>query len=119
MCIRDRDIIFRNATYVKDNTSFSDYVKNNPEQFLLTITIILGLSVFFRYYMNKKNSKKILREYERFQQISDLSKDCFIEYNVKSDCLTLSGGGAKLIYPESTYEQYLSLIHIWDKFRII
>ena len=57
--------------------------------------------------MNKKNSKKILREYERFQQISDLSKDCFIEYNVKSDCLTLSGGGAKLIYPESTYEQYI------------
>ncbi|MBS5112771.1 MAG: GGDEF domain-containing protein [Coprobacillus cateniformis] len=102
-----QDIIFRNATYVKDNTSFSDYVKNNPEQFLLTITIILGLSVFFRYYMNKKNSKKILREYERFQQISDLSKDCFIEYNVKSDCLTLSGGGAKLIYPESTYEQYI------------
>lgn len=35
------------------------------------------------------------------------SKDCFIEYNVKSDCLTLSGGGAKLIYPESTYEQYI------------
>lgn len=57
--------------------------------------------------MNKKNSKKILREYERFQQNSDLSKDCFIEYNVKSDCLTLSGGGAKLIYPESTCEQYI------------
>ena len=30
-----------------------------------------------------------------------------IRDSVKSDCLTLSGGGAKLIYPESTYEQYI------------
>ncbi len=38
--------------------------------------------------------REIREKHERFQQISELSGDCFLEYNIAKDCLTLSGGGA-------------------------
>lgn len=102
-----QSIIFKNATYAKEDPSLLNYMKNNPVQMMSLAVILAGLYLFSRYYTNKKNNEKILKEYNRFQQISDLSGDCFVEYDVKKDRLTLSGGAAKLLYHEKYIEPYI------------
>lgn len=102
-----QDIVFKNATYVKEDLSLIDYIQENPVEFILFGLVLLGLYLSLRYYTKLKNDKKIRREYERFQQISELSGDCFLEYNIAKDCLTLSGGGAFLLSSVLIYPDYL------------
>ena len=106
-----QDIVFKNATYVKENLSLMDYVQENPIEFILLGVVILGGYIILRYYTKLKNDKKIRREYQRFQQISELSGDCFVEYNIAKDCLTLSGGGAFLLSSDLIYPDYLKNCH--------
>lgn len=103
-----QSIIFQNATYAKEDPSFVNYVKNNPMQATLITMVLVCFYLISRYYVNKKNNEKILKEYNRFQQISDLSGDCFIQYDVKKDILTLSGGAAILLSPYKVIENYLA-----------
>lgn len=102
-----QDIVFKNATYVKEDLSLIDYIQENPVEFILFGLVLLELYLSLRYYTKLKNDKKIRREYERFQQISELSGDCFLEYNIAKDCLTLSGGGAFLLSSVLIYPDYL------------
>lgn len=104
-----QSIVFKNATYAKEDPSLLNYVKNNPAQIISCVVILGGLYLFSRYYTNKKNNERILKEYNRFQQISDLSGDCFVEYDVKKDCLTLSGGAAKLLHNHKYIENYIHM----------
>lgn len=106
-----QSIVFRNGTYANENLSIIDYVVGNPLQSVSFLVIIGALFMLFRFYTKKKNDEKIISEYNRFQLISDLSGDCFIEYNVHSDLLTLSGGSAKLFSDEKIIENYLSQKH--------
>lgn len=106
-----QSIVFKNATYAKEDISFITYVKNNPLGATLFVVVLIGIFVSIRIYSNKKNNEKILKEYDRFQKISDLSGDCFIEYNVFKDTLKLSGGAAVLLSPEKKIEYYVNKEH--------
>lgn len=107
-----QSIVFENGTYAKENPSLMNYIKNNPIQFVSFLVIVIGIYMISRFYTKKKNDEKIIKEYNRFQQISDLSGDCFIEYDLKKDCLTLSGGAAKLLSHKKTLEHYLTKDYI-------
>lgn len=102
-----QSIVFKNATYAKEELSIMNYIQNNPLQFAGFILVLIGIYYVLRVHMQKKNDKKLLMEYNRFQKISDLSGDCFIEYNVKEDTLKLSGGAAILISPHKVIKNYL------------
>lgn len=106
-----QSIVFRNGTYANENVSIADYIINNPLQSLSILMILGAVFMIFRFYTKKKNDEKIINEYNRFQMISDLSGDCFIEYNVDGDILTLSGGSAKLFSDEKIIKNYLSQKH--------
>lgn len=106
-----QSIVFRNGTYANEDISIIDYILNNPLQSTSFLVIIGALFMIFRFYTKKKNDEKIINEYNRFQLISDLSGDCFIEYNVDKDLLTLSGGSAKLFSDEKVIANYLSQNH--------
>ena len=102
-----QSIVFKNATYAKEDLTFVNYIQNNPAPFISIVVVLSGIYFFSRYYTNKKNNEKVLKELNRFQQISDLSGDCFIEYNVAKDMLTLSGGAAKLLCNQKNIENYI------------
>lgn len=107
------DITFINASIGKNEVTFLDYVENNPVQvitfFVMMVAIVALFFLLWRNYMNKRNNEKILNEYQRYQQISEFSHDCFVEYNVDSDTLVLMGGGAKLLSKETIIKNYLKL----------
>lgn len=63
--------------------------------------------MIWRNYINKRNNEKILSEYKRYQQISEFSHDCFVEYNIAADTLVLMGGGAKLLSKETIIKDFL------------
>lgn len=102
-----QDIVFKNATQAKEDLSLWGYVKENPTEFILIGMTLVGIYLALRYYTKLKNDEKMRKEYERFQQISELSGDCFLEYNIARDCLTLSGGGALLLSSVLIYPDYL------------
>lgn len=106
-----QSIVFKNGTYAKGDTSLLSYINNNQIQFISFIIILAGAYMISRFYSNKKNDEKIIKEYNRFQQISDLSGDCFIEYSVQTDRLSLSGGAAKLLSDKKSVDHYLVQDH--------
>jgi len=58
----------------------------------MAVAIIVLFFLIWRNYINKRNNEKILSEYKRYQQISEFSHDCFVEYNIATDTLVLMGG---------------------------
>lgn len=88
-----------------------DYVENNQLQVatftLMAVAIIVLFFLIWRNYINKRNNEKILSEYKRYQQISEFSHDCFVEYNIAADTLVLMGGGAKLLSKETIIKDFL------------
>lgn len=105
------EIIFTNASAIGNEVTFLDYVENNPVQVLTSLVLIVTIAVLFfmiwRNHITKQSNERILREYNRYQQISEFSHDCFIEYNTDSDTLVLMGGGAKLLSKETIIKDYL------------
>lgn len=99
-------IVFKNATYSKEDPTLANYIKNNPLQFISFIIILASVLILIRFQAKKTNDAKIITEYNRFKQISDLSGDCFIEYNIKSDCLKLTGGAADLLSRDRVIDNY-------------
>lgn len=105
------EIVFTNASVGGSEVTFLDYVENNPIQVLTSLVLMVTIAVLFfmiwRNHITKQNNERILREYNRYQQISEFSHDCFIEYNIDSDTLVLMGGGAKLLSKETIIKDYL------------
>lgn len=105
------DIIFTNANATVNDVTFFDYVENNKNQVIvfsiMSILVIVLIFLVWRSYINKRNNKMIFNEYRRYQQISEFSHDCFIEYNVSTDTLVLMGGGAKLLSNKMIINNYL------------
>lgn len=104
---KTQEIIFENATLAKEDITLFSYLQKKPFEFLAIVVIICGIALFMRYLSNKKNNEKLLKEYNRYLQISDFSRDCFVEYSFKNDRLALSGGGAKLISKQMVVDNYL------------
>ena len=105
------EIIFTNASTSENDVTFFDYVENNQLQVatftLMAVAIIVLFFLIWRNYINKRNNEKILSEYKRYQQISEFSHDCFVEYNIATDTLVLMGGGAKLLSKETIIKDFL------------
>lgn len=103
-----QSIIFKNGTYAREKPTLLEYIQGNPLQFISFLVIVAGLFIVFRFHMNKKSNEKIIHEYNRFQQICELSGDCFLEYDVQQDCLLLSGGSASLFSKRKSIAHFLS-----------
>lgn len=105
------DMVFTNASAIENDVTFFDYVENNKDQVIvfsiMFILVIVLIFLVWRSYINKRNNKMIFNEYRRYQQISEFSHDCFIEYNVSTDTLVLMGGGAKLLSDKMIISNYL------------
>ena len=105
------ETIFTNASTSENDVTFFDYVENNQLQVatftLMAVAIIVLFFLIWRNYINKRNNEKILSEYKRYQQISEFSHDCFVEYNIATDTLVLMGGGAKLLSKETIIKDFL------------
>lgn len=105
------DIVFTNANAIESNVTFFDYFESNQIQVIATVIILILIIalilLIWRSFINKRNNKIIFNEYYRYQQISEFSHDCFIEYNVNTDTLVLMGGGAKLLSDKLIIHNYL------------
>lgn len=113
------DIVFTNASAIENDVTFFDYVENNKDQVIvfsiMSILVIVLIFLVWRSYINRRNNKMIFNEYRRYQQISEFSHDCFIEYNVNTDTLVLMGGGAKLLSDKMIISNYLKQSSIEDE----
>lgn len=53
-----QSIVFKNATYAKEDLTFVNYIQNNPAPFISIVVVLSGIYFFSRYYTNKKNNEK-------------------------------------------------------------
>lgn len=105
------DIVFTNARIDESEITFFDYMENNPYQVVvfstMFVAIIVLIFLIWRSYANKRSNERILNEYKRYQEISEFSHDCFLEYNITTDTLVLMGGGAKMISNKNVIKDFL------------
>lgn len=64
-----QSIVFKNATYAKEDLTFVNYIQNNPAPFISIVVVLSGIYFFSRYYTNKKNNEKVLKELNRFHKL--------------------------------------------------